>query len=74
MTTVEEISQQNGKLFELCLTRPSNYFMLDTDQQRSIDQRLGISDWLGECSHKNDINKCNGCKQRFSDHFKISDS
>ncbi len=51
------------EMFEKSFERPSNYFHLSPEEQWSIDDRLGILDWLGTNLTKDEI-------KRFKAHYK----
>jgi hypothetical protein len=51
------------EMFEKSFERPKNYFYLHSDQQWSIDARLGILDWEGGKRTKEE-------QARFEAHYK----
>jgi len=67
------MSTNEGKLFELVLHRPCDYFTLIPSRQWLIDKTLGVLDWNGGCSHERNINNCIECYGIFRSHFNISD-
>ena len=71
VVVVEEYrgSLDEGRMFELALLRPTNYFTLTHDDQWNIDDKFGILDWKGGCAHEKDVMKCDDCYKRFSTHF-----
>lgn len=50
------------EMFEKSFERPRNYFKLSSSEQWSIDDRLGILDWVGGNLTKED-------RDRFDKHY-----
>lgn len=59
-----------GEMFEASFKRPPNYWKLTGKSQWMIDERLGILDWNGGCTHNKLCTVCELCKDRFLNHYK----